>query len=164
GVFSEWNGHRPTALRPRRRSATTSETTSLRLARSRTARIASSRMRPVTCAAPPARCPARARSRRPSLPCARAGARARTRRSAGRAEVSVAKAAVLATEGERHQEDEEQRVELVHALPPGAARPAVGGLDGGAGRATQRTLARGHRLLLPSHARLLVVLALAQLS
>src|SRR5204863_8779224 len=65
--------------------------------------------------------------------------------------------------GEGQEEDEEQHVELVHAPPPGAAQPRLVGLDGGAGRATEGALARGHRLLLPSHARLLVMLALAQL-
>src|SRR5262252_4740530 len=45
GVFSAWKGQSPTALRPRRRSVTTSETTSTRLARSRTCRIASSAIR-----------------------------------------------------------------------------------------------------------------------
>src|SRR5262245_537324 len=46
GVFSAWNGQRPTALRPRRRNVTTSDATSTRLARSRICRMASSAMRP----------------------------------------------------------------------------------------------------------------------
>src|SRR5206468_8937611 len=79
------------------------------------------------------------------------------------AEDLAAEAAEVAAEGEGQEEDEEQHVELVHAPPPGAAQPRLIGLDGGAGRATEGALARGHRLLLPSHARLLVMLALAQL-
>jgi len=57
GVFSAWNGQSPTKLRPRRRSATTSETTSTRLARSRMVRMASSRIRPAMPALTPGGCP-----------------------------------------------------------------------------------------------------------
>src|SRR5262249_33207054 len=67
---------------------------------------------------------------------------------------------------ERDEQHQEERVELGHAPLRDAGPPGVawsGTLDRAAGGAAHRPLARGHRFLLPSHARLLVVLALAQL-
>src|SRR5207244_1329544 len=80
-----------------------------------------------------------------------------------------AEAAYVSPEREGNQEDDEQRIDLVHGHPPGptgAAGPGVerrGGLDRRAGGAAQGALAGRHRLLLPPDAWLLVMLPLAQL-
>src|SRR5262249_49779811 len=84
---------------------------------------------------------------------------------AGQAEAFATEAAPEAAECEGSEEDQEERVDLVHALLPAPAARGGGvkSLHGATRGATERALARGHGLLLPPDARLLVVLALAQL-
>src|SRR6185312_13471980 len=81
----------------------------------------------------------------------------------GETEPFVTEPAPVAAEREGNDHDEEERVERAHArvlVPTGGWMVPLHRATRGA---PQRPLAGSHGLLLPSHARLLVVLALAEL-